>query len=247
VEASRGVLDAACFPMVPFCNRLVPPDIAIDGRVVTISRLVDAWASQPIHGLGWCSPWRVRTFDASRAVLQHAHDGSVWPWAYEAEQAFTLTPASLTVVLRLQNQSPDPMPFGLGFHPYFPKPAGTRLQTTLDGRWATDPVPVPRDWHPLEGPDRFDEGRVLDDAALDHCFTGWNGRARIDWPGSPFAITLEASANAPFLQVYAPPGQPFFCLEPMTQVPNDLSGHRLAAGESGSVQMRISLTPRQRS
>ena len=201
------------------------------------------WRPHPIHGLGWCSAWRVRTFDTSHAVIQHSHDGSIWPWAYEAEQAFTLTPGALRIVLTLRNRADSPMPCGLGLHPYFPKPAQTRLTTVVDGCWTTDDIPVPTAWRALDATERFDDGRLLDDLAIDQCFTGWTGHAVIAWPDRPFAVSLSASANADVVQLYAPPAQPFFCLEPMTHVPNTLDGPLLAPGAARSVTLQVAVIP----
>ena len=68
-------------------------------------------------------PWRIGA--ATEVVLEHRHAAGEWPWAYRATQRFSLTPAALNVEMVVTNESGTTMPAGLGWHPYFPRTAGT--------------------------------------------------------------------------------------------------------------------------
>ena len=78
----------------------------------------------------WC--WRYR----------HAADAD-WPFAFEARQYFTLTPQAMRVQMVFDNLAEVAQPVGLGWHPYFPKRARSRLHIELDGRWDSDAAQLP--------------------------------------------------------------------------------------------------------
>ena len=84
---SRSPLDAACFPLVPWCNRIAEGRFAWDGAEVALSRnfLPERHA---IHGHGWQSAWAVESHGPGNCTLVHRHDGTApgWPWAYLARQ-----------------------------------------------------------------------------------------------------------------------------------------------------------------
>jgi aldose 1-epimerase len=55
---------------------------------------------------------------------------------------------------------------------------------------------------------------------VDNCYTGFGGTARIEIPERDLAITLDASENLRFLHVYLPTGEPYFCAEPVSAMPD---------------------------
>src|SRR5690606_13284798 len=78
-------LSAACFPLVPYANRIR------DGRFAFAGREVRLPANFPperhsIHGLGWQRPWQVEADDGREAVMADTYSGDErWPWSYRAE------------------------------------------------------------------------------------------------------------------------------------------------------------------
>ncbi len=241
---ARGM---GCFPLMPYANRIAAARFPWAGQAVRLAR---NFGDHPhsLHGLGWRRPWTVTAVAPAGATLSLAHDGTGpdWPFAFEAEQRFTLTPAALRIDLRIVNRHPAPAPAGLGLHPFFPRPAGASLRFAAASVWETDATalavrngPVPAAW-------AHDAGQTVGACALDHCFSGWDGHARLGL-GS-VVMDIEASDVFSHLQVFTPPGQRFFCVEPVTHRPdaiNDEAGqgmHRLAANAAltGSVTFRIS-------
>ena len=118
--------------------------------------------------------------------------------------------------MSVTNRGPEPMPFGLGHHPYFgdrdqacsrPRSAASGCRTTSTCRRQLEPVPV------LWG---FRLRRPVDELVLDHIFQGWSGKALIDWPEAGRALEIKADELFRHLVVYVPPGQPFFCVEPVS-------------------------------
>ncbi len=52
--------------------------------------------------------------------------------------------------------------------------------------------------------------------ALDNCFTGWGKALDIRWQAG--SLRMEALGPLDDLIVFTPPGQPFFCAEPVSHI-----------------------------
>ena len=61
-------------------------------------------------------------------------------------------------------------------------------------------------------------GRAIGRAALDNCFTGWDGRAEIDWATEGPGLVIEAGAPFRHLIVYTPQDHDYFCVEPVSHL-----------------------------
>lgn len=206
-------LEAACFPLVPYCNRIRNGRFTFRGREVSIPRNLDVEAT-PLHGHGWMARWEVVREESEEAELLYRHEADDWPWRYEARQLFQLGPEGLTLTISCRNLSDDPMPGGLGLHPYFPCDGETRLDTRVTHAWTIDDKVLPVEKVPATG--RFDlTDRLVCGQDLDNGFAGWEGTARIHTPGQPFAIEMS-SDDAGFFQLYSPPSGKLFVAEPVT-------------------------------
>jgi aldose 1-epimerase len=78
----------------------------------------------------------------------------------------------------------------------------------------------------LSGPDKLPSSRravppvwdyrtfaPLPKEAVDNAFAGWDGVARVRWPGQGVGLSIEAAMD--YFILYAPPGRDFFCFEPV--------------------------------
>jgi aldose 1-epimerase len=243
-------VDTANFPLVPYVNRIRGGRFNFRGREVTIAQNLKGDAS-PLHGQGWLAPWDVVSAGESEADLRFRHEAGEWPWSYEARQLFTLDPRGLSILLACRNLSDEPMPCGLGQHPYFPCTAETVLDTRVTHVWTIDENVLPVEKVPATG--RFDlaERRVCGQD-LDHGFAGWGGTARIETAGSPLRVEIS-SPDAHFFQVYSPPSGGFFVAEPVSHANAALNepeeqwaelGMRvLEPGEEMSLSARFEVTP----
>ena len=209
----KTILDAASFPLVPFCNRIREGRFSFRGREVTLATNMPGDPS-PLHGHGWLSAWEVEKASETHAELVFRHDAGEWPWRYEARQSFRLEPDNLTIRLACLNLSDEPMPCGLGQHPYFHCTAETILDTQVAHAWTIDEKVLPVEKVPAIG--RFGlANRFVCGQDLDNGFGGWGGSARMRLPGAPFTLEMS-SADASFFQLYSPATGGIFVAEPVT-------------------------------
>jgi aldose 1-epimerase len=218
-ENPADPVETACFPLVPFCNRIRDGAFAFDGRQVAVLPTMPGHP-HALHGHGWRGAWSVAAVSSDRAVLAFEHAADDWPWAWRAEQRFTLRDDGLRIELELVNTDRRPMPAGLGLHPYFPATAATRLRAATKAVWLTDDEPLPLRLHEAPWPRDWSAGAPVAGLDLvDHCYAGWNGRVEIcEPPGA--GVTLTASPHCRWLHLYIPPRAGFLCAEPVTHMPD---------------------------
>lgn len=236
--------DAACFPMVPYCNRIAKGRFSWAGRSVAVApNLADH--QHPLHGMGWQVPWDVVRHDRSSALLEHAYDGKgEWPWVYVAHQHIALDSSGCTIRLMVRNLASEAAPLGVGLHPYFRRAAETTVRFEAEAMLGIDSdCLVDGTRLPPDSLAPWSSGTALPAARVDHCFAQWGGHATIaDERG-----TIEMRAfGAPHCHVYAPPGEDVLCIEPVSHVPDalntDPAGMPVALpGCAVGVAMRIEL------
>lgn len=211
--ASEDVLAMGSFPLVPYVNRIRGGEFRFRDRVVTL-RPNMAGDPSPLHGQGWLGPWDVVEASGDEAVLHFDHAAAEWPWAYAAEQRFRLSDDGLELSLSCTNRSDEPMPCGLGQHPYFHCGPATRIEAEVSHVWLIDEQVLPTEKVPAEG--RYDlSGAAVCGMGLDHGFAGWGGSARLSDPAWPFDLVMS-SPDASFFQLYSPPAGGIFVAEPVT-------------------------------
>jgi aldose 1-epimerase len=199
------------YPLVPYSNRVGLRRFRWEGIDYTTERNFDD-NPHSVHGVGWLRPWqRVSAGDAEAAIrLRHSPDAH-WPFAFEVEQRFLLTPSSLEVRMAFTNTDHRNQPVGLGWHPYFPKREASRLDLPVTGRWMSDASQLPT--HRVAQPGIVGAVRDFD---FDNCFEGFTGMAKIE--DERFALRLTSSAR--YLVVYTPQNKDYYCVEPVTHLSN---------------------------
>jgi aldose 1-epimerase len=248
--AAGQVSGMACFPLVPFSNRVREGRFACDGRTVVLG-LNAPTMRHAIHGQGWQRPWTVASAGPSGLVLTLRHLPDAWPWRYAARLAFTLDGEGLAVELSVRNEDSRAMPAGIGCHPYFPRTPQCRVRAEVRGFWRTDAEVMPVELTAPPPHADLNKGVLVDAVSLDNNFTGWQGEAVIEWPEREARLTMRASPSLPFLVLYSPPGRDFFALEPVSHCTDafnlmttrpDTGAAMLAPGAELSGSFR--LTPR---
>ncbi len=244
-QGAADPLETACFPLVPYANRIDQGRFVFDGRRFDVGA-TPGFEPHALHGVGWRAPWRIEATGTDHAVLSLSHPGdSRWPWAFAAKQRFSLDEQGLTIALTLLNRSETSAPGGLGLHPYFHRVSGARLRLKADQVWLSDETLLPRRLASSSALVDWSAGQAVETAPfVDNAYEGWDGRAEIrDETGG----AVLAAQGVERVHVYAPPGRDFVCIEPVSHRPDALNapdgaaaGLRvLAPGDQISLTMTI--------
>lgn len=239
-------LKYSSFAMVPFVGRIHHGTFSYGGQTCELPANLPP-EPHAIHGHGWHVPWKTVEADNRAVTLCYQHSADAWPWSYIAHQTFALTSNGLSVALSLTNESQQDMPAGLGWHPYFSRKDATLYLPTTHV-WTPDEQTGDNRPGPISGQDDLSPGRAVEDLNLDTTFSVGAPTVRIEWP--THAISLTADPVFSHATVYVPPGESYFCVEPVTHAPNavnsslsaDQTGFRtLAPGEtlSGSITLAV--------
>lgn len=244
----RQVRQMGVYPLVPYSNRIGQAQLRFGDQTVSLR---PNFPGEPhaIHGFGWQREWHVsrRTDDSAELRLGHTPDAD-WPFACEAVQRVQLTADGLSLDLTVTNTDAQAMPAGLGFHPYFPLSADTRLQTEWMSVWHMSEDSLPTSLCPVPPQADFRASRPVAGWKVDHCFTGWSRRVCLDY--ASHQVWIKASDACRQIVVFAPDdGRNFIALEPVTNINNafalatqgvpDTGMRTLAPGESLAISMSI--------
>jgi aldose 1-epimerase len=214
---ARDPTGLAEFPLVPFANRIA------GGKILPAE--VQLAPNTPgevnaLHGVGWQRPWQIVEADqtpTNEVALQLSHRAdSFWPWDFTATRRFVLTEDTLSVSLSVANNSLRPMPASLGFHLYFPR-AKCLLKASTKGRVEVDNTGIPTGEVSLQSTKGLASSLDPSTNILDHCFTQWNGKARLSYPSYNVEIAAEGCG---FLHLYSPREADFVCVEPVSAMPD---------------------------
>ncbi len=214
--AGSSPLVLSNFPLVPFSGRIASGEFAAGNVAVVLPATPSVDPEHAIHGDGWMAAWDVIEHNVAEIRLRYDHPAGAWPWEYRSEQHFQLTATGYRHSISVQNLSDTPMPAGLGLHPYFPR-TDASIDTRFTTRWAvganrlathTEPVAPTHIW--------------FDDTLIDHGFDRSDtGAISISWPSH--ILTMTPNADLPHTVIYIPPGEDFFCVEPVSHLANAIN------------------------
>jgi aldose 1-epimerase len=227
--------------LFPFPNRIRDGRFEWDGQSYQLP-LNDPAQKNAIHGFACRVPWRVvgQGADEESAWITGAFRCSIdapqyrlmWPADHELRLTVRLGKGTLRLEATVHNPDRRPLPFGLGYHPYFRLP--------FAGDTSADDCQVEvhaASYWPLEGnlptgaPAAVDAARDLnrprrvEELALDDILTGLPERpARMDGliergsvhaaPGAPMRLFCSPAFRE--MVVFNPPHRQAFCIEPYT-------------------------------
>jgi aldose 1-epimerase len=215
------------FVMAPWCNRIPPQPADVGSRTIDLApNFPDGTA---IHGQVQARPWEI----VSPGALRVQGGGDGWPWRYEVTLAIDVGAATLRMRHGLTNRSDEPMPAGIGIHPWFRRPLAVAFPaqrvypSNIDS--AGEPMPVAG---------AFDLRRQRDmPPDLDATWTDLRGPhvAELSWPNLGIAATMRATPDVPYLCAASPTGLDAVAIEPQTHAPDGL--RRLLAHERGGLSL----------
>lgn len=215
------------YVMAPWCNRVQTGPVEVAGMTVDLAP--NFGDGSAIHGQVSDRAWELDG-DGS---LRVTGGGDGWPWRYEVGLQPTLDRRTLTLAYTLTNRSDDPMPAGIGLHPWFRRPLELRVPADSVYRVNTDSPTQPQ---PVSG--AFDlRSRGGPAPGLD---ATWSAVApltiELGWPDDGILATIEAATGGPLLVAVAtPPEIDAIAVEPQTHGPDGL--RRLRRGEPDALRL----------
>jgi len=234
VQGSHRPSSAGCPILFPYPNRVEQGTFVWDNRRFELpaSKLLYDSHGNAIHGLCLDRPWRIldRTENSICGVFQLSVDAperlSFWPSDFILAVTYRLIDNRLAMDFEIENPGDDPLPWGLGLHPYFRIP----LNSTSNDKHCLIEVPVENQWELDANIPRgifndetceLPEGAYFDLLELDDLFS-------IEASGRPFyqssiidehaglQMTLTCQNNFRFFVIYTPSHRGSICLEPYT-------------------------------
>jgi aldose 1-epimerase len=230
--------------LFPFPNRIRDGRFRWGDREYQLP-LNDPARKNAIHGFACRRPWRVRSqgADESGAWLEAEFRGSVdapearnlWPADYLVRVSYRLGPKALRVTAVVENPDRVPLPFGLGYHPYFqvpPAPGDYLVQADAGHFWVLDESLPTGELRPVDAARDLRTPRPFPDITLDDVLSSRGDAGPSADAGNPASLvyrgvlsergssralwSLEASPAFRELVVFTPPHRHAVCLEPYT-------------------------------
>ena len=172
-----GPFGLACNLLLPFSNRISGGGFFCGGVFCPVPPNL-AGEALPIHGDGFQKAWAVDEASAVSVTLS-LPDGEIGPYRYRAKVRYALAGGGFACRLTMTNVADLPLPYGGGFHPWFPRHGSTTLKFSADRVWTEDEHHLPQEQVGLSDRPEWDfamPARLPADW-INNGFTGW-GRAR---------------------------------------------------------------------
>jgi aldose 1-epimerase len=220
----------------PWANRLSSDTYSINGVEYTLNRRINNLRVDhnylAIHGLVMFAPWTVTDMgaDAYGAYLRctlnftrHCDWMAQFPFAHRLELTHRISDGKLCLILSLTNDSGEPMPICIGFHPYFRLPGVTnreswQLRCAARKRMLLSDRHIPtgktEPYSPQE-PLRLNEGATIDNVYTDLQRDGSDCATFLLEDGQN-KLTVGFGPKFSEAVIYAPEDKQFVCFEPMT-------------------------------
>ena len=226
-----NVREMACFPMAPYASLIHDSKFVWGGRTYRVK------ANMPdrphaVHGDAWQHAWEVQEVDADRVVLRYRQKGGRFPFPYEAVLVASVRADEISLTLSLVNQGSEPMPVGMGFHPFFRRQPDLTLQFDATAKWTRDQHGRMLNRARCSEEDSFSTPRSLTQRVCNDVYDGWHRSAVLHWASTDVRATLTAEGALNRLLLFSPADRDVVCVEPISNLPDGFN--LLAAGSRDS-------------
>ncbi len=217
-ESERNANQSAMFVMMPYTSFISNGKFPFFGisRSVPVNSNISQY---PIHGDVWNQKLQVIHQDNTSVELQLTHkkeDG--FPYNYTAGIIYKLEQDKLIITLKLKNDTPLPMPYGMGLHPFFKNNKKTMIQYNTQNIWYRGDDPIMGQPYPLPKELDFSEPKTLPRTTTNISMDNWDGISQVIQ--EDYSVTIQADDSMGHLTLFIPRGKDFFCLEPVSHTPD---------------------------
>lgn len=203
--------------LFPLCGNVVDNTYTHNGKAYTIKQ----------HGFARELPWSVihQSTDSGASLTlglsSNDQTRAVYPFEFELAFTYTLKGDTLTLSQRFTNHSTEPMPFSVGFHPYFAASDKTALQFQIPSSEFYDQRAKVSQAYTGAFDFELDE--------IDVAFTELSSHvATVTDSTQNLKLTFTFSPDFSTVVFWTVKGKDFYCLEPWTAGRNALNtGDRL--------------------
>lgn len=252
--------------LFPYPGQIEKQQFQFRDRTIRITGL----GGKALHGFVRLLPWELVSasatdatgasllakFDSRTSGISPAH----WPFEFVIMLTVCLRQRSIRVLTEVTNTGTDSMPFGLGFHPYFPLPFGS------NGHFDDCKVYVAASEHLEQTSSAIPSGQVTtmpkrllnerprigdilpnmtstSGPIRNYLFRQSRHRRRhgvrsgIYDPLNRLSVSLSGSSDFSTLVLFTPAERPLLCLEPLTCVPNGLNSVDIGGMSPGILQL----------
>ena len=218
--------------LFPFPNRIRAGTFTWEGREFSLP--VSDKFGNAIHGLCLDRPWRViaQGDDFVTGQFQLSVDApnrrTLWPTDFTIEVDYELLGNRLRANFRVINPSSQPLPWGLGTHPYFKLPLATTsrvgaclIEVPAAQRWELQDCLPTGERRELDEEHDLRFGAYVDTVQLDDVYTtvqceGPQFDCLILDEEAGLQITLTSPPIFREIVVFTPPNRAAVCIEPYT-------------------------------
>ncbi|GGJ51195.1 aldose epimerase family protein [Deinococcus roseus] len=247
-EALSGNISSplSSYTLVPFSNRIPDGKFTFKGKAYQL--MTNTKQHTTIHGDVRNRPHRLQEATSSKLVFSFDSrdhedlEAFNYPFPLILKTTFEIEGNTLTQTLNIHNVGEEEMPIGFGIHPYFVRSfAGSGdavLQFKVDGVYQTDSSNIPTEGkHPLPADLDFSEGKAIGDRQFDTVFGGFDGNLQIQYPETPYSLSIQADPVFQHLIVFtAPDGT--LALEPVTNCTNAFNLHEQGVQGTGFLSVK---------
>ncbi|MEA2676035.1 MAG: aldose 1-epimerase [Chloroflexota bacterium] len=225
VDAHRGdPFFWGAYNMAPWCNRVSADPTRVGRRTLRLATNFGDGAA--IHGQVYARPWQ-QTGERQFAV---AAGGDDWPWPYEVTLTVHVDGGLVVISQAMRNLADEPMPAGLGLHPWFRRAALIAIHGDSVYETNTNSPAEPR--AVIGQFDLRELGRMA--TGLD---ATWSDVARpaveLRWPEIDLRATIASDSPTLHITAASPRDIDGLAVEPQTHAPQGL--RRLIGGEPGAL------------
>ncbi len=220
-------LSAACasYVLIPWSNRIRAGVFRFRG--VEHRLRIDTKDGNAIHGVARDFGWKIEAADGTSIELSFRsgeHANINFPWRFSARVRYWLEGERFLTATTVKNEDGAAFPAGFGHHPYFVRNLAGRADDEAQVEIPCRRYFVLEKCLPSAGPVPIVAGldfrtlRNLGPMLIDDCLTGREAGkpVRIIYSRGGLALRMDCDALFENIILYAPPGKPFFAVEPVT-------------------------------
>ncbi|MEN9280912.1 MAG: hypothetical protein Q6I77_08875 [Gloeomargarita sp. DG_1_4_bins_134] len=190
--------------LFPICGNLPGDGYTHNGKTYTLKQ----------HGFARNLPWRVVDQSTDNGAFltveltSNEITQALYPFAFQVQLTYDLRGNRLTIHQKVRNHSSEPMPFALGFHPYFSVPDQAKAQLHIQ-------IPSTILWDHQNRTSQVFTGFDFQQPEIDLAFRPLDSQTATVTQEDGM-LTLEYDTCFTTLVFWTVAGKDFYCLEPWT-------------------------------